>query len=273
MPIWTAEDVAMSLTKRLTKRGRCEVCRAEFDQPPTGRPRRYCSDAHRAQAHYWRTRPRDPAFQSIIREQIPSLAGCYVERIPNADAKWLILRYEWLGTMPRRAHSYGLKTASGALLGVAVFGYTMSPESRDVCGKNNRHLAICLERGACVADAPANSPSFLISRAVKLAADEHGFRIFYAYADPEAGEVGTIYQALNWLRIADTRRVENYKMPDGTILSERSLRHRGISRQDALDAGAEIIERPSKRKYVTFQGDKRERRALRAALRSRVQPY
>ena len=168
----------MSLTKRLTKRGRCEVCRAEFEQRPTGRPRRYCSDAHRAQASYWRNRPRDRAFQSIIREQIPSLAGCSVGSIPNADAKWLILRYEWLGTMPRRAYSYGLKSASGALLGVAVFGFTISPESRDVCGKDNRHLAICLERGACVPDAPANAASFLISRAVKLAAADHGFRIF-----------------------------------------------------------------------------------------------
>ena len=270
---WGAEEVAMSLTKRLTKRRRCEVCRAEFDQAPTGRPRRYCSDAHRAQAHYWRTRPRDRAFQSIIREQIPTLAGCYVEAIPNAEAKWMILRYEWLGTMPRRAYSYGLKTASGALLGVTVFGWTMSAESRDICGKENRELAICLLRGACVPDAPPNAASFLISRAVKMAAADHGWRIFYAYADREAGEQGTIYQALNWLRIADTRRVENYRMPDGETLSERSLRHRGVTRQDALDAGAEIIVRPSKRKYVTFQGDKRERKALRTALRSGVQPY
>jgi hypothetical protein len=204
---------------------------------------------------------------------VPTLAGCYVESIPNADAKWLILRYEWLGTMPRRAYSYGLKSASGALLGVAVFGFTMSPESRDVCGRDNRHLAICLERGACVPDAPANSASFLISRAVKLAAADHGFRIFYAYADPEAGEHGTIYSALNWLRIADTRRVENYRLLDGEVISERTLRHRGMSRKEALEAGAEIIVRPPKRKYVTFQGDKRERRALRAVLRPGVQPY
>jgi hypothetical protein len=175
--------------------------------------------------------------------------------------------------MPRRAYSYGLKTASGALLGVAVFGFTMSPESRDVCGRDNRHFAICLERGACVPDAPANAASFLISRAVKLAAAEHGFRVVFAYADPEAGERGTIYQSLNWLRIADTRRVENYRLLDGEVISERTLRHRGMSRRDALDAGAEIIVRAAKRKYVTFVGDKRERRALRAALRSEVQPY
>ena len=252
--------------------GRCLVCRLEFDQPPTGRPRRYCSDAHRSQAHYWRTRPRDQAFQSVIREQVPTLAGCYVEKITNADAKWLILRYEWLGTMPRRAYSYGLKTARGALLGVTVFGFTMSAESRDVCGKENRHLAICLERGACVPDAPANAASFLISSCREARRAEHGFRIFYGYADPEAGELARSTRALNWLRIADTRQSRTTSCPM-VSLSERSLRHRQMTRQEALDAGAEIIVRPSKRKYVTFQGDKRERKALRAALRSVVQPY
>jgi hypothetical protein len=272
--IWRAEDVTMSLSKRLSQRGRCLVCRAEFTQPKTGRRRMYCSPAHKEQARYWRTR-KVQAFQSFIREQVPTLAGCYVEKIKAAEAKQVILRYEWLGTMPgRTASCYGLKSPTGALLGVTVFGYTMSPESREICGKENRHLAICLERGACVPDAPENAASFLISRAIKLAAEEHDWRIFYAYADPEAGEVGTIYQALNWLRLPNTRSVENLKLPDGKSISERSLRLRGTTRQDVIDFGADVIVRSPKRKYVTFAGDnKRERKKLRAALRSEVQPY
>ena len=39
----------------------------------------------------------------------------------------------------------------------------------------------------------------MISNACKLAAKEFGWRIFYAYADPTAGEIGTVYQACNWL--------------------------------------------------------------------------
>jgi hypothetical protein len=179
--------------------------------------------------------------------------------------------------MPGRvAACYGLKTASGALLGVTVFGYTMSDGSRWICGRENKHLAICLDRGACVPDAPPNAASFLISRAVKLAAEDHGWRIFFAYADPEAGEMGTIYTAMNWLRITDTQPVENYKMPDGTILTERGLRQRNAPRRtraEVIEAGAEVIVRVPKRKYVTFQGDKRERKRLRAALRFEPIPY
>jgi hypothetical protein len=79
---------------------------------------------------------------------------------------------------------------------------------------------------------------------------------------------------LNWLRVPDTRPVENYKLPDGKSISERSLRLRGTTRQDVIDQGAEVIVRSAKRKYVTFPGgNKRERKKLRAALRSEVQPY
>jgi hypothetical protein len=272
MPIWTAEDVAMSLTKRLTK-GRCLVCRQEFPQSQTGRPRLYCSDAHRSLACYWRNRPRDKAFQRVIREQVPTLALCRVEKISNAEAKNLILVHEWLASMPRRAQSYGLRTPTGALLGATVFGHTMSPESHDLCGKENRSKAICLLRGACVPYAPHNAASFLISRAVRMASQDHGWTVFFAYADSEAGESGQLYRALNWLRIQDTRAVENYIMPGGESVAERTLRHRQMTRADVIEAGGEVITRAPKRKYVAFVGDKRERRVLRAALRSGVQPY
>jgi hypothetical protein len=127
-----------------------------------------------------------------------------------------------------------------------------------------------------VPDAPPNAASFLVSRAVKMASQEYGWRIFYAYADPEAGEVGTIYQAMNWLYIGDTQAVENYKMPDGTILTERGLRQRNAPRRtraEVIEAGAEVVTRPPKRKYITFVGTRTERKVLRAALRYEVQDY
>ena len=86
--------------------------------------------------------------------------------------------------------------------------------------------------------------------------------------------MGTVYQSCNWLRLPNTRSVENFKLTDGKSISERSLRLRGTTRQDVIDQGAEVIVRSAKRKYVTFPGgNKRERKKLRAALRSEVQPY
>lgn len=50
----------MSITKAVTKRRRCRVCGELVQQPTTGRPRLYCSDAHRQSAHR-RRRSNKPA--------------------------------------------------------------------------------------------------------------------------------------------------------------------------------------------------------------------
>lgn len=230
----------------------------------------------------------DKAHQRIIRErealveprrQITSMAGCWVEAISREEAEAIILRYEWLGTLGRAVATYGLRGPGGELLGTAVFGWPSAVESRDICGKENRELAICLERGACVHFAPPNAASFLISHALKLAAKDRGWRIFYAYADPEAGEIGTVYQATNWLYIGQGvgrtpgRLREDWRLPDGTELSSRSLRHKKMKRADALALGWKPVYKHPKHKYVKFEGSKTERAALARALRYPPRPY
>lgn len=247
------------------------------------------------------------AWQRVIRERqalkeprppIPDLRGCTVDPISRDDAKQIILEYEWLGTVGRGVACYGLHTAGGELLGVAVFGWPGSVESRDLCGKENREKAICLERGACVHYAPPHAASFLISRAVKLAAKtwrsgENGttapWRIFYAYADPEAGEVGTVYQACNWIYLGQGvgrtpgRMRQDWLLPDGQIISSRTLRHRESSKRGGVDtvakafaAGWQPVWKHPKHKYVWFELHglhQTQRRALLEALRFKPQNY
>lgn len=230
----------------------------------------------------------DKAHQRVIREQhalrdkrpqMANLSGCWVEPISRADAESVILKYEWLGTMGRGVATYGLRGPDGDLLGAAVFGWPSAVESRDICGKQYRDVAICLERGACVHYAPPNAASYLITHAIRQAAQAHGWRIFYAYADPEAGEIGTVYQACNWLYIGQGvgrtpgRLREDWRLPDGKVLSSRSLRHRGLKRQEALSLGWKPVYKHPKHKYVHFQGTKAERAELLAALRYPPQPY
>ena len=129
-----------------------------------------------------------------------TLDGCMVERVPFAEAKALIVRHEWLRSMPTGTLAcYGLKTDLGDFVGVVAFARGPAPESHDLCGPEHRHLAVCLARGACVHWAHPHAASFLISRACKLAHRNHGWKIFFAYADPRAGEIGAVYQACNWL--------------------------------------------------------------------------
>ena len=145
--------------------------------------------------------------QRIIRDKImrdeprpvqESLDGCGVHPITRAQAASIILEYEWLGTMPKVGLAYyGLISPTGELLGASCFGTGSGTNAANVCGPEHKHLAVCLERGACVPWAHPHAASFQTAASCKQAHKDHGWSIFYGYSDSEAGEIGTIYQACN----------------------------------------------------------------------------
>ena len=196
--------------------------------------------------------------------------------ITEEEARPLILQYEWLGTMGVPQRCVGLRDRDGELIGVSVFGHPGSPEAANLCGPDIPTL--CLTRGACVHWAHPHAASYLISRAVKLA----GVEVVYAYSDPAAGEIGTVYQACNWLylgqgvgrgRNSGTARYETLVDPNGREFSARSLRHLGLRMADAEALGWRRKMTPPKHKYVSLVGDRRRRKMLRKRLRFPVLPY
>lgn len=226
------------------------------------------------------------AYQRAIRELqavyeprtvLPNLTACSVAPITRREAKTVILKYEWLRTMGRAVACYGLWSPEQELLGVTCFGWPAAPESRDVCGRAERDAAVCLERGACVHWAPPNAASYLIREAVKQAHRDHGWEIFYAYADEDAGEIGTVYQASNWhylgqgLGRTPGRMREDFRDPDGNVISGRALRHRGLRKSEILQQGWTVVYRYPKHKYVWFEG--RRRHTLKLKCRYPFQPY
>jgi hypothetical protein len=229
-----------------------------------------------------------------------------VREIPNAAAKTVIHKYEWLGNMGRTDFSCGLFFGE-YLAGVSCFGRTAGTKTAaSVCGEKYAHMVKVLCRGACVHWAHPHSASFLISRSCQLAS-EKGFHIFVAYSDVEAGEIGTVYQATNWRYCGTTNNASSRfvwsglpkkKDPewgtfkDGRCRDERNIHHFTLIRQSAGNDGAyqikmtrrELRERmvregflflkgAPKHRYVTFAGDKKLVRELRAALRWSVLPY
>jgi hypothetical protein len=146
------------------------------------------------------------------RELARSLADAEVREIDHKTASEIILQYEWIGNAGASEYRFGLYFGP-YLAGVVSFGRTAgSNAAASVCGKENAHLVTTLSRGACVHWAPPNSASFLIIRACKLMVEKH-FNVFVAYSDPEAGEVGTVYQASNWLYFGKTNGSEQFRWP------------------------------------------------------------
>ena len=116
-----------------------------------------------------------------------------------------------------------------------------------------------------------------------------GYNIFVAYSDPAANEVGTVYQASNWLYCGTTNATEQFRTPDGKVRDARQIhcmtrdrtggtmkykRTRADQKQLLKEEGCEFFRNGGrKHRYVHFAGDRRLRRILRRALKWEVLPY
>ena len=150
-----------------------------------------------------------------------------IREISYKEAKELILKYEWLGTMPSSPwKNYGL-FMNDTLVAVECFTKVRSGNTRyTYLG----YPAICLARGASIANAPSWVGSYLISKALKLLTEELNGEPHYvlAYSDWEGGELGTIYQACSWVYTGHKQSPE-WRSPDGK--RKDSSYHRCISRR------------------------------------------
>jgi hypothetical protein len=224
------------------------------------------------------------SYQKAIRDVIAkiegpkqnapvTMEGAYVTKISNQQAGEIILKYEWLGTMGRPQSCYGLWfniDGIPSLAGVVCFGFATGRQASNVCGKENAKLAIALERGACVYWAPKNAASWFLPKAMALASKEKGWKIFFAYSDPAANELGTIYQACNWIYLGigpghgPTREV--WTKPNGVKVTSRALRFQKLTTKQAIAAGWKKKIVPSRGKYVWFEGNYKFKQAMKKAL-------
>jgi hypothetical protein len=217
-----------------------------------------------------------------------------VETITKAEAKTIILNYEWLRNVGRAKHFIGLFSPERELVGAACFGYGPStPAMRTLLGGP----AWCLERGACVSWAPENAASFLIQHACRRIYKITGISRFFAYADPCAGEYGAVYQAANWLYLGQGlngkkgRQYRTYVLRPGLdpdvasnwqttkalrqdsnrITDPETGKSRGLTYAEARKAGWRIVSRPGKHVYAINIG--RDAKKWRKKMKPIAKPY
>lgn len=241
-----------------------------------------------------------------------SFSNASVREVDYQTAKALIEQYEWLGYMGVTDYSFGLYFGEHLAGVVCFGRTAGTKTAASVCGPQYAHMVRTLCRGACVhwADPPRTdskgkvhhgaAASFLINRACRLMAGR-GFHIFIAYSDAEAGEVGTVYQSAGWVHCEPTKqgsssfvwggkKGDGFK--DGRLRDERCIQHatrirrrvgepiapyrikctRRQLREQMVKEGFLFFKATPKRRYVTFVGDKRLERELRAALKWKVLP-
>jgi len=211
-----------------------------------------------------------------------------VREVSYDTARNLIVANEWLGNMGTTEFSFGLYFGKH-LAGVACFGRTAGTQvAASICGAEHAQQVATLCRGACVHWAHPHSASFLINAACREMTKK-GYNIFIAYSDPDAGEIGTVYQASNWFYCGTTNPTEKFRTPSGEIKDARLVsaysrdrtggtlkyrRSRAEQKEMLKDEGCEFFrDNMGKHRYVGIYGDRRKKRLLKSALRWNVFPY
>lgn len=230
------------------------------------------------------------AHQRLIREQISdappldlfgewwgdlnlSLQDTEIREIDRPTAEKIILEYEWLGTMPPFINKMFGIFFDGHCGGALVFS------QRTESNLDNAKLsvipedALYLSRGACVHWTPQNTASFFIASVCQSL----GNVSVLAYADITAGEIGQIYQALNWYCFKSDKSDATGYIIDGKSISTRTLKSR-FGTQDrqfiqSMYPEKELIPVPRKLKYVGVYGNRRWRRQMHTRLKPHSIPY
>ena len=133
--------------------------------------------------------------------RIEDFEFCYVDKSDKETCesiKRFIERHEWLGKLPARPTQRFIARLkkNGTIAGAIVMA---TPNSfSHILGRENRDKEKLISRGACISWAPKNLGSWLIMKSIKWMVKNTDYRIFSAYSDPEAKELGTIYQACNF---------------------------------------------------------------------------
>ena len=123
-------------------------------------------------------------------------------------------------------------------------------------GEDSRDLEKLIARGACISWSPKNLASALIMFAIRWMVKNTDFRVFTAYSDTEARELGTIYQACNFTYLGNDfgGRVECFDRnhPERDWFSDRFFRKAAQYRRYAENLGYTWREEWGGRSNVNF---------------------
>lgn len=133
------------------------------------------------------------------------------------EIRKFIERYEWLGTL-----GWHVKWAFTARWNGKLAGVVLISEPTKYSKFTDPKKEALIQRGACSSWAPKNLNSRLVMFACRWMSKNTEKRLFVAYSDPKAGEIGTIYQACNFKYLGSSfGRKKSYILQNGKRVGKR----------------------------------------------------
>lgn len=150
-----------------------------------------------------------------------------------------VKRHEWLGTMPLFPSHRVVALYKNHLAGVVIF--SVPNATCTLLGPETENMERLISRGACVSWSPRNTASAMLAFAMNWMICNTPYRLFTAYADPEAREIGQIYQASNFLYLGQSSGTQRMYFdpnePERGYFSDRSFRSRSAWKRYAKSLG------------------------------------
>ena len=176
--------------------------------------------------------------KNILNEPIDSYQ---INMVPfDTKHREFIETYEWLGTIGNSPKWTCEATCNGHLAGVILFNEPAS-YSKNILNEDTKGLECLIQRGACASWAHKHLGSKMIMFGCRWVAKNTSKKIFVAYSDPAANEIGTIYQACNFDYLGNSYgakyRYKHSTFKNGKLFSAQSLRRTSVLKQFLKNTG------------------------------------
>jgi hypothetical protein len=211
---------------------------------------------------------------------MPDVGQLSVDVIGARECYWFLMHRHYAKRVPSITHAFGLLDGgfmSSTIRGVVTFGTPASATLRDgVAGPEYSAIVLELNRLALLDNQP-NEASRLVSGALRLLPSP---TIVVSYADCSQGHVGYVYQACNFIYTGLSAKRTDWKIKGLEHLHGQTIAD--ISRgqidrvgymRDKFGDDFYLEDRSRKHRYLYLIGDRRQRAAMKAALRYKTEPY
>lgn len=227
----------------------------------------------------WQKQLRDKYLTDGVPDIDLNIKKAIVRPISRNLAEQIIKKYEWLGTMATGVNRFYGIFFSIYCAGVTTFapaGYNLPSLAKTFKIDGNK-LAY-LGRGANVHWSPKGANSKLIGWSLKFE-KQLGNKLAIAFSDTDAGEIGTVYQATNWIYVGVGSSWIQWISPNEKIWSfNRFTKWCKDNRMNTIDGKRLLIKKGwssqktnPKHRYVFILDDSDKR--LIELVESMRQPY
>jgi hypothetical protein len=155
----------------------------------------------------------------------------------HKDMIAFIQKHEWLGNISQYPTHWFCAYYKGLIVGVLILNQPNAFSK--LLGEDTPELERLISRGACISWSPKCLASFMIMWSIKWMVKNTKYRLFTAYSDPTAFELGTVYQASNFYYLGQkSGAAKRYINPyTGKLVSDRYFRQKTAYKKYAQELG------------------------------------